>query len=80
MSLDIIIKVLGWSALINYIVLFTWFLMFVLAKDFVYNIHTRWFKITREQFNVIHYSGTLFYKLIIFVFNLVPYLVLRFCL
>ncbi|WP_455756518.1 DUF6868 family protein [Sulfurimonas sp.] len=66
-----------WCFIINYSVLFLWFFMFVMAKDLVYNLHSKWFDIPREKFDGIHYIMLGFYKLFIFLFNLVPYLALR---
>jgi hypothetical protein len=58
-------------------VLMVWFLAFVFARDFVFRIHTRWFKIPEERFDEIHYTMMGYYKLAFALFNLVPYLALR---
>ena len=42
---------------INYGILMLWFLLLVLAHDWIFHMHRIWFKLTNEQFNVIHYSG-----------------------
>lgn len=76
MSVEMLRDLLGWSALVNYLVLLWWFVAFVYAHDLVYRIHTRWFTPTPEQFDAIHYGGIGLYKLLVFVFNLVPFLVL----
>ena len=70
-------KVLGWCSAINMGVLMVWFLAFVFARDFVFRIHTRWFKIPEERFDEIHYTMMGYYKLAFALFNLVPYLALR---
>ena len=62
-----------WCFVINYSILLVWFLMIFIAKDFVYNIHTKWFDISKEQFDSINYMWMGFYKLSIFIFNLAPY-------
>lgn len=67
----------GWASVINIAILLWWALFMFFAKDFVYKTHTKWFKISKKTFNAIHYSGIAFYKLTIFVFNLVPYIVLK---
>ena len=54
-----------------------WFLVFVFARDFVFRIHTRWFKISEERFDEIHYTMMGYYKMAVILFNLAPYLVLR---
>jgi hypothetical protein len=37
---------------------------------------TRWFHLSREQFDAIHYGGMSIYKIGIVLFNLVPFVVL----
>lgn len=69
-------SLLGWSLLINWAVLILWVLMFRFARDFVYQMHNYWIPISSEAFNAIHYGGIGLYKLLIFVFNLAPYLAL----
>ena len=70
-------KVLGWCSAINLGVLLLWFLVFVFARDVVFRIHPRWFNIAEERFDEIHYTMMGYYKLIVFVFNVIPYLALR---
>jgi hypothetical protein len=77
MTLEIIRAALGWCAIINMGLLLVWAFFVIVAHDFVYRIHTRWFKLSRETFDAIHYSGMAAYKLSIFMFNLVPYFALR---
>jgi len=77
MTVNLLLNLLGWSALINIGLLMWWFLWIMVAHDFIYRMHTRWFKISEERFDGIHYSGIAFYKITIFVFNIVPYLALR---
>ena len=64
---------LGWSALLNYLILMLWFAVYVLGEDWLYSLHSNWFSITREQFSVIHYSLMAMYKLGIFLFLLGPF-------
>ena len=69
---------LGWCALINMVIMLVWFLAFIFARDFVFKMHTRWFKISDERFDEIHYVMMGYYKMAWFLINLLPYLVLRF--
>jgi len=78
MNIDLIREVLGWSALINYAFLILWFLFFSLAHDWLYHFHGKWFSLSIEHFDAMHYLSMAFYKLSIFIFFLVPYLVLQF--
>ncbi len=77
MSIEMIRGVLAWSAVINFGLLLWWFLFFALAHDWMYRLHGQWFKLTREQFDALHYGGMGVFKLGILLFNLVPYLAMR---
>ncbi len=77
MTVDILRGVLGWCAVINMGLLLWWFLLLAFAHDWVYRIHSKWFKIPVETFNAIHYAGMAFFKIAIFVFNIIPYFALR---
>lgn len=76
MTLDMWQSFFGWSLVINYLILVFWSLMVLYARDFVYRLHTYFIPISDEAFNNMHYGGMGLYKLLIFVFNLVPYLAL----
>ncbi len=77
MTVDILLGVLGWGAIINMGLLLWWFLVLIFAQDWVYRIHSLWFDIPVEKFNAIHYAGITIYKIVIFVFYIIPYLALR---
>jgi hypothetical protein len=76
MSVEVARDVLLWCAVINYAVLLWWFLAFRFAHAWMYRLHSRWFRITVEQFDAIHYGSMAVYKIGIMVFNLVPYVAL----
>ena len=77
MTIDILREALLWCSIINIGFFLWWFLFFALAHDLVYRLHSRWFNLPVDKFDTIHYAGMAFYKLCIFVFNLVPYFALR---
>ena len=77
MTIEMIRGMLAWSTVINFGVLLWWFLFFSLAHDWTYRVHGKWFKLTPEQFDALHYGGMAVFKLGIVLFNLVPYLALR---
>ncbi len=77
MTLEEIRAFFGWMTLINMGLMFYWLLMMVFAKSFVRRVHTKWFSLSEEKFDEIHYRAMAQYKLGIFLFNLVPYLALR---
>ena len=77
MTIETIRTVLGWCSIINMGLLLWWFLIIVLAHDLVYKWHSKWFKLSAEKFDEIHYAGIAFFKIAIFFFNVVPYCALR---
>ena len=77
MSVEMFRGVLAWCSVINIGLLLWWALFMTLAHDFVYRFHGKWFKLSEERFDAIHYTGMTFFKICIFMFNIVPYLALR---
>ena len=77
MTVDTLRAVLGWCSVINMGLLLWWFLIIAFGHDLVYHWHTKWFKLSKEQFDAIHYAGIAFFKIGIFFFNIVPYFALR---
>jgi len=69
-------NILAWCAGINYVILFIWFGVFVFAHDWMYRLHSRWFKLSVETFDAMHYAGLSVYKIGIILFNLVPLITL----
>jgi hypothetical protein len=76
MKMHFLQNFLLWCMVFNAAMLFWWFFLFVFAHDLLYRLHTKWFKISPEQFDAIHYAGIAFYKILIILFNVVPFLAL----
>ena len=76
MSVEAAKHFLLWSLLINYGVLLFWFLVFLLAHSWMFRLHGRWFQLSRERFDAIHYGAMAAYKIGILLFNLAPYVAL----
>ncbi len=76
MSLETLRGVLLWCTIINYAVLLTWFLLYVLPHAWLYRLWSRWFRLTAEQFDAVNFGGIVLYKLGVILFNLVPLLAL----
>ena len=77
MTLELFRDSLAWATIINWVVLILWFLFFTLAHDWMYRFHHKWFKMTVEAFDTIHYAGMAAYKIGIILICLAPYLALR---
>jgi len=77
MSIEMVRKALLCCAVINYGILLVWFSFFVMAHDWMYLLHSRWFRLSVEQFDMLHYAGMSIFKLGIILLNVVPYIALR---
>lgn len=61
---------------INYAFLLIWAVVFIFAHDWMYRMHGRWFKLSVETFDSIHYKGLAIYKTGIIMLNFVPWIAL----
>ena len=77
MALEEVRAFLGWCTLINWGFLLVWWIMIAQAHDWLHGVHSKWFKISGERFDEIHYQTIGLYKMGIILFNLAPYLALR---
>jgi len=65
-----------WCTIVNGVLLILSFLIYTCAGDWIYRMHSKWFPMSREAFNVAIYSFLGLFKIFVLVFNLVPYVVL----
>lgn len=65
-----------WCAIINYCVLILWFLLYVLAHEWLQRYWARWFHLSTEQFDFLNFEGMMLLKIFILAFNLVPFVAL----
>jgi hypothetical protein len=77
MTIELIRDTLAWCAVINIGLLLWWYVFITFAHDWTYRWHTKWFKMSVDTFDAIHYGGMGLFKIGIFLFNLGPYLALR---
>lgn len=77
MTPELMLAVLGWCSVINLGLLMWWFFAFVAMRDFIFRMHTRWFNLTPNQFDMVHYTGMAIFKFLILFLNLIPYIALR---
>lgn len=66
-----------WCAALNYGVLFSWFVAFLVAHDRLCRLHARWFRLSAPQFDAVHCAGMAVYKIGVLLFNVVPYVAVR---
>ena len=63
MDIETLCAFFGWCSVINMGLLLWWWGWFVFAHDFIFKMHTRWFRLTHERFDAIHYGGIAGFKL-----------------
>jgi hypothetical protein len=72
MAITTVRDLLIWSLVFNYVILLVWFAALTLAHERIYRLHTRWFALSRETFDAIHYGGMAIYKIGVLLLNLAP--------
>ena len=76
-TLEALATILGGSFLISYAILIIWFLISLFAPDCLYRLNTKWFTISRKEYDLINYGGMAFLKILNLVFFLCPYLAIK---
>ncbi len=76
MNISTLLTMLLWCTVINYIILLIWFAVFTFAHNALYQLHSRWFRMSMEQFDVMNYAGMAVYKIGVMLLNLVPLIAL----
>ena len=78
---DIFLQTLGAmlarSFLLGLAFLLLWFLLYLIAPDWMFKMNARWFNIDKRSFDLINYFGMGFVKISILVFFFFPYLAIR---
>ena len=65
-----------WCTCINYGLLVVWALLFMFGHDGLFRLNGKWARLSTEQFDMLNIAGITLYKMGIFLFNLVPCIVL----
>jgi hypothetical protein len=77
MKIEMLTNVFFWCTVIDYGVLLLWCLMFKLGHDLHYRLTSWWFPVTVSRYDELNFTGIVFFKLAIVLFNLVPFIGLR---
>ena len=70
-------EILGWCSIINVALLFLAFFMVTLFHDWIKKLHGKMFRLNENNIASIYFQYLGQYKLLILVFNIVPYFVLK---
>ncbi|MFH1477133.1 MAG: DUF6868 family protein [Verrucomicrobiota bacterium] len=65
-----------WCTIMNAGILMLASLILVFAGNRVFRIHSKWIPMTRDAFDIAIYCLLGFFKIVVIVFNLVPYIAL----
>ena len=76
MDIDSIRAFFMWCTILNFALLLFSSLFCICAADWVYQIHRKLFSISREAFNVLIESFIGLYKILVIMFNIIPYIAL----
>ncbi|WP_413288575.1 DUF6868 family protein [Bdellovibrio sp. HCB337] len=76
MVLEFLKSFFMWGAIINYGILILWFGLLTFARGWFRKMQGRWFPMSEENFVLCHYLLYGGFKLVILVFNFVPFLAL----
>jgi hypothetical protein len=63
-----------WFVAISYAILFLWVVVFMLARNSIYNFLKRSLHLSEETFNTIHYGGMMTFLVGTILFALVPFI------
>lgn len=80
MEMSQLISLLGWCSVLNFSLLLIWSGMLLLWSDALYAISTRFVPLDKSSFFKLQYALLGGFKLTIYFFNLMPYLVLKYLL
>ena len=75
--LDVIGQVLIKCFIMGIFVLLFWWVALSLMGDLTYSVHSKIITISRQQFDMIHYTEMLMTKAVIFFLFLFPYISIR---
>ena len=76
MDIEMLARFFMWCTILNVGVLLFSFVMVTFTGNIAYKLHSKWFPMPRETFNVVMYTFIGVYKIFVFVFNIVPWIAL----
>jgi hypothetical protein len=76
MTIETLTQFFMWTTILNMGFLIYAFVLLAFTGDFVYRIHNKWFPMPRDSFNVVVYSFIGFYKLLVLILCVIPWIAL----
>lgn len=75
--LQMLATILLRSFLIGLAFLLLWFLLYLIAPGWMFEMNAKWFNIDKRDFDLINYFGMGFVKVVILLFFFFPYLAMK---
>jgi len=76
MAISILKAFFFWCTFINVALLVLSFMFCAFAGDWIYRMHSKWYPIPRDAFNIAIYCFTGLFKIFVIVFSFVPWIAL----
>lgn len=77
MAIEKIVSFLGWSTVVNMVILSISAVLLLLFRQSIVTIHSQLFNVEHKSLNLLYVQYFAFYKVLIVFFNLVPYMILK---
>lgn len=77
MTLSQFTELLGWASILNFGMLMFASLVLMLMKPYITSIHSKMFSIPENELTTIYFNYLANYKILTFVFIVMPYLALK---
>jgi hypothetical protein len=77
MDIQMLTSFFMWCSIVNVSLLLVSFLLWMAASDWIYTLQSRWFPMSRQTLNVVFYCFIGFYKIVVYIFNIVPWVALE---
>jgi hypothetical protein len=77
MTIDQLTSFFGWCTLLNLAMLMFAAILLTAKRDWMMDIHSTWYGVAKDDLPKTYFEYLAYYKIAIFVFNLIPYLALR---
>ena len=68
------------SFLLGVALLLLWFVLYLIAPQWIFEMNAGWFNTDKHTFDLINYFGIGFVKIVILLFFLFPYLLIKWAL
>ena len=72
MDIQTLITFFTWCSIFNLFVFLLWAGIFMFIPESIYSLQSKWFPISRENYNLVYYSFLGLFKIFFLFFNIAP--------